>query len=232
MPRNGRFGTPRLPAIDQVPVDLPLEFNLRSRDQLGGAPDADMPAHEVAGPDPTLRGEERVFLRREHRRQAMDLDPTHGGFSPHRGDDATVAPQVGQDEVPSSNLLDRLRPVLGSDLGPRGEARRQLLQFQTGVHQGRGIREELEVRHQAVERLRGLEDLLFRRAVCAVRLGKVPRDPPEQLPRCLGDLPGLILSQVALLQDAEGVLGQPGVGLTGDEVEGRLEFQHGIISID
>src|SRR6266571_4417516 len=58
------------------------------------------------------------------------------------------------------------------------------------------------------------------RTVVAFRLREIPSDTSEQLPRSLNDLSLVVLLQVPLLQDAQRVLGQLRIGLTGHDFDG------------
>ena len=100
------------------------------------------------------------------------------------------------------------------------ETRGEQLQLEARVHERRAVREELEVRDDAEEPARGLRDLRLVGPVVPFRLSEIPRDAGEQFLRALDDLPFVVFLQVTLSKDAQGVLGQLRIRLTGHDVEG------------
>src|SRR5690606_15536656 len=88
------------------------------------------------------------------------------------------------------------------------EAGRELAQRTARVHERRRVRLETTLRHQFIELVRRLLDLLVRRPVLAVRLGDRRRDAPEHVLWRLDRLARLVLDQVTLLENGARVLGQ------------------------
>lgn len=123
---------------------------------------------------------------------------------PQTGKTETCSPSGLMDQ---SRVLHRLEDPLHRILEGEDEARRELLQLTPCVHQRGGIRQELEVRHKAIE-LAGQLLYVGRGLIELICLGHVPGHPPEHLFRRLYDLTLVVLGQVAFLKNVPGSLGQ------------------------
>ena len=96
------------------------------------------------------------------------------------------------------------------------EARRELLQLPAGVHEGRRVRHELATEHELEKRalgsleerarLGGGEAALLGEG--KLRFGDVRSHAPEHLDRLLYGLAVLVLLEVALLEDGQGIIGE------------------------
>src|SRR5712692_1922557 len=100
------------------------------------------------------------------------------------------------------------------------ETSRQLLQLEPRVHQRRTVREEVQIRYHPIESPRGLLHLRLVGSVCPFGLCEVPCNSREQLPRRLDDAALVVLLEVPLLEDAQRILGQLWIRLTGHDLEG------------
>ena len=98
-----------------------------------------------------------------------------------------------------------LLPLDSASSTGKDEAGGELAQRAAGVHQGRGVGNEEPVRHEPVEGLGHFLHRADRRAIPAVGLGDRPRHPPEQVLGRLDRLTGVILDQIALLEDRDGI---------------------------
>ena|SRR5438128_9492654 len=119
-----------------------------------------------------------------------------------------------------SLMLDALENSDEAVVDWQNETRRELLQLESRVHQRRTVREKVEIRHHPIESPCGFLDLGLRGAIVPFRLRQVPRDAGEQFLRALDDIPFVVFLQVTLSKDAQGVLGQLRIRLTGHDVEG------------
>jgi len=96
------------------------------------------------------------------------------------------------------------------DLGERvphreDEAGGELPQLPAGVHERRGVGEELQGRHSLEEPPLGPSDLRLARAVESVRLRRGPRHPGKELLRRLDETTLVVARQVPPLEHGEGV---------------------------
>src|SRR6266852_4264027 len=100
-----------------------------------------------------------------------------------------------------SLLFERVKDADEAIVHRNHETRREQLQLEPRVHQGRTVRQEFETGHDAKETPRRFLDLDFVRAVVTLGLREVPGDPGEKLPRSLDDLSLFVFLQVPFLEN-------------------------------
>ncbi len=136
-----------------------------------------------------------------------------GGGAHHRSlaaqareGEAGAAAALVDERHRAERVVDAVVAVGEGILDREDEARRELPERAPGVHQRRRVRLEARLGHEAVEGVRHLLHRALGRPVATIRLRHHRRDAPEELLGGLGRLAGLVLDQVALLENGDGVL--------------------------
>ena len=98
-------------------------------------------------------------------------------------------------------VVDAVATVGEGVLDGQHEARGELAKGAAGVHEGRRIGLEPALRHERVE-IRGDGcDLVLGGSIACIGFSDHGRDAPEEVFRTFGRLSGLVLDEVALLED-------------------------------
>ena len=66
MPLPRRLGLTGLAAVHELAIDFAFKLNGGPRDGSGGLPEPDVFTNKIPSPDPPLRSEEWMLVRREH----------------------------------------------------------------------------------------------------------------------------------------------------------------------
>ena len=101
-----------------------------------------------------------------------------------------------------------LQAVIHRDQGVfdrENETGGELLETSSGIHQRGGVGKEIETGHAVVPALSGMGQASGCR-VESLSLCDVSRDAPEQLRRCLDDLSGFALGQIASTENDFGIV--------------------------
>jgi hypothetical protein len=141
-----------------------------------------------------------------HERHRPRRHPHGGAHGVARGPEARErepgpAPGLVHEGHGLERVVDAALPVRERVVHRQDEAGRELPQGAAGVHERRGVRLELALRHEVVEVPGHLLDGRVGRPVPPVFLGNDPRHAPEHGFRILHRFPVLVLLQVPLGQD-------------------------------
>ena len=169
--------------------------------------------------DPHVGAPPRAALLHRFGRGVIHLHEAHRpARDAHRGLHHVAArPQAAESEArAAARLMDQSHVAKGL-VDPvqrvrdrEDEARAQLPEGTSCIHQSGAVRLELADRHHFVELARRFHHVRGRGTVLRVDRGDDPGYPPEHVGRGLDRLEILVLLQVALGQNRVGVLGQPG----------------------
>src|ERR1700716_3821662 len=122
----------------------------------------------------------------------------------------------------AQRVVDPVTTVGEGILDRQYEARRELSERTTRVHESGRIRLEATLHHQAVEILRHAGDFAVARAVTAVRFSNRSRYPPEHVFRLLPRYARRVLDQVSFADHGASVVVQLGFPFGGDGRYGHL----------
>src|SRR5437016_4044332 len=161
-----------------------------------------------------------MLAGRDYGGQPMNPNPAYMRFSARRCEDPAITACVSEYEISGNDFLDRNGTSVSADRCSGCETSAELLQLEPGIHEGRTVRKEFEVRDNLEEPPRGLLDLGVGGPVIPLGLRQIPSDPSKELLRSLDDFALVVLLQVALGEHAQRILGQLRIGLTGHNFDG------------
>ena len=106
-------------------------------------------------------------------------------------------------------VLDRLKDALDAVLDRKDETGGQLLEFPSGVHQRRRVRQEVKRRHKLEEpHLPASRRILVVRRVNRLRLCDVVSNARKKLLGCLEGLPAVVPRQIPAFEHQACILGE------------------------
>ena len=172
-------------------------------------------SHVRAPPGAALLDRLRGQVEHLHERDGPAGNPRGGHDHVVRGPDpgkGKSRPAAGL--VNERGVLYRVEDLFHGIPDGQHEAGRELSELPSRVHEGRGIGEEFQARHDFVELIR--QRRAFPVAVeFLVRPGDRRRNPPEHVGRGFQDPAVLIPAEVTFFQDGNRVLGKAGVQFGG-----------------
>src|SRR2546425_4780786 len=99
MPLPRRLGLTGLAAVHELAIEFAFKLNGGPRDGSGGLPEPDVFTNKIPSPDPPLRSEEWVFVRRKHGGEPGDNDSVYGRFTSGRRQDAAIPARGSENEI-------------------------------------------------------------------------------------------------------------------------------------